>query len=94
MTKTNYQVTPEEFVAAWETSETVDEVEQKLEKLARGKGTPPMAKDIILSRASTYRHSGINLKKMRRKHGRPIDVEALNRLIAKIGRGDSRKKKG
>lgn len=98
MSKTNYHVTPEEFILAWETSETVDEVVEKLGRAAKEKGSPAIPKDIILSRASTYRNSGVKLKKMRRRHGRPIDVEALNRLIMRISReGDGHdrpKKKG
>lgn len=87
--KTNYKITPEEFICAWETSDTVDEAVTKIREICLQKKTPPMEKDIVLSRASAYRTSGVRLKKMRRKHGRPIDVESLNRLITSIKRGSA-----
>ncbi len=65
---------------AWETSESVPEVVEKLRRVAKAKNTQSMSKDIVLSRASSYRSLGVNLKKMKRKHGKPIDVKALNNL--------------
>ena len=85
--KTNYQVSPEEFIMAWETSESVPEVVEKLRRVAKAKGTKSMSKTIILSRASSYRTLGVDLKKMKRKHGKPIDVKALNSLISRINKG-------
>ena len=82
--KTNYKVSPEEFVLAWETSETVTEVVQRMKELAQAKKAPAMAKEIVLSRASSYRNLGINLKKLKRKHGKPIDIASLNTLIGRI----------
>ena len=85
--KTNYQVSPEEFIMAWETSESVPEVVEKLRRVAKAKNTQSMSKDIVLSRASSYRSLGVNLKKMKRKHGKPIDVKALNNLVSRINQG-------
>lgn len=82
--KTNYKISPEEFVLAWETSETVTEVVQRMKELAQAKKAPAMAKEIVLSRASSYRNLGINLKKLKRKHGKPIDIASLNTLIGRI----------
>jgi hypothetical protein len=82
--KTNYQISPEEFIVAWETSESVPEVVENLRRLAKAKGAKNMSKTIVLSRASSYRTLGVNLKKMKRKHGKPIDVKALNNLVSKI----------
>src|SRR5436309_1183872 len=71
MAKKQYNVTPEQFVQAWQTSESAQEVADRL----------GMPKAIVLARASTYRQQGINLKKMKKKHKRALDVPALNRLI-------------
>ncbi len=82
--KTSYKISPEEFVLAWETSETVSEVLEKMKGLAQAKKAPIMTKEIVLSRASSYRNLGINLKKLKRKHGKPIDIASLNTLIGRL----------
>ncbi len=82
--KTDYKISPEEFVLAWETSNTVSEVVDKMKALAKTKNAPMMAKEIVLSRASSYRTLGVKLKKLKRKHGKPIDIAALNTLIGRL----------
>jgi hypothetical protein len=74
--RTEYNVSPEEFVRAWQTSETAQEVADKLK----------MPKPIVLARASGYRKDGIHLKKMKRGPKRALDVDALNRLIEQLDR--------
>ncbi len=72
--KKNYNLTQEEFIRVWETSNSADEVSKKTK----------MPKPIVLARVSNYRAAGINLKKMPRPPGRSLDVEGLNRLIDEI----------
>lgn len=72
--RTVYDVTPEEFIEAWQTSKDAQEVADKLK----------MPKPIVFARASKYRKQGINLKDHRSKRGRGIDVDKLNRLIEDI----------
>jgi hypothetical protein len=69
--RNDWNITPEAFITAWQTSDTVEEVCEKT----------GMPKPIVLARASAYRRSGINMKHMRRKDRRGLDVEKLNRLI-------------
>ena len=71
-----YNVSPEEFVTAWETSETPLEVATKLN----------MPKPIVLARASSYRAVGVRLNKMTRKRVDSLDIAGLNNLIAKLPR--------
>jgi hypothetical protein len=73
-TRTEYNVTPEEFIKAWQTSDTPQEVADLLN----------MPKPIVLARASTYRAAGIKLKKMKRGNKRELNVDALNALIQDI----------
>jgi hypothetical protein len=75
--RTSYAVSPEQFVRTWQTSQTAQEVADKL----------GMPKPIVLARASGYRKEGIKLKKLRRESRRGLDVDALNRLIAEIDAG-------
>ena len=64
------RVTAEEFVVAWQSAGTMDEVCESLEMKA---GTAQV-------RASTYRKKGVNLKKFP-KGGKSFNVGALNALI-------------
>jgi hypothetical protein len=75
-TRTEYDITAEEFIKAWQGSTTADEVVAKL----GGK----MSKGIIHARASKYRAAGVRLKKMPRGRARELDVDRLNRLVAEI----------
>jgi hypothetical protein len=77
--RTKYAVTPAQFVAAWQMSDTVQEVSDKLK----------MPQPIVLARASTYRQSGVRLKKLRRRSRRGVDVAELNRLIDRLARGET-----
>lgn len=74
--KADYGVPPERFVEVWETSESAQEVADRLK----------MPKPIVLARASTYRHAGVQLKKMRRTTGRGLNVAKLNNQIAELRR--------
>jgi hypothetical protein len=72
--RTEYNITPEQFVTAWEQSESADEVAKRLK----------MPKPIVLARASSYRHAGVKLKKMKRKSTRGLSVDALNAVIDRL----------
>lgn len=61
-------VTPEEFVRAWQSSESTDEVAKKTGRKASA----------CQVRASAYRKRGIKLKYF--STGR-VDVDALNKII-------------
>lgn len=69
-----YNVSPEEFIRVWESSETSDEVAKRLK----------MPKPIVNARAAGYRKNGVRLKKMRRGSNKGLDVDRLNRIIEKI----------
>ena len=77
--KKDYHVTPEQFIKVWQTSNSAQEAADKL----------GMPKVIALARASAYRKEGINIKHMRRKPKKSLDVDALNRLIDKLDAGAS-----
>jgi hypothetical protein len=72
--RAEYGVTPEQFITAWQTSESADEVAEKLK----------MPKPIVHARASFYRQAGLKLKKMPRRSRKGLDVERLNRLIEEL----------
>src|SRR5205807_5198562 len=61
--RTQYDVTAEQFVRAWQTSETAQEVADRLK----------MPKPIVLARASAYRKDGVKLKKLKRTSSRALD---------------------
>ena len=71
-----YDVSAEQFIKVWQTSESADEVAERLR----------MPKGIVHARASNYRTAGIKLKKMPRRPKNRLDVDALNRLIEQIDR--------
>jgi hypothetical protein len=70
----HYNVTPQQFITAWQTSSSADEVAARL----------GMPKAIVLARASGYRQEGIRLKKMVRKNSKALNVAELNKLIEEI----------
>jgi hypothetical protein len=74
----HYEVTPEQFITAWQIADSIDEVVEKL----------GMPKPIVHARASNYRQVGIKLKKMPRKRRDGLDVESLNRLIEQLSQQD------
>src|SRR5262245_54386200 len=78
--RATYDVSPEQFVHAWQTSDSADEVAEKLK----------MPKPIVHARVSLYRQFGIKLKKMPRRRKDRLDVEALNRMIERIDRQQGR----
>ena len=75
--RTEYAVSPEQFILMWQKSSSVAEVAEAL----------GMPKPIVLARKSNYTALGIKLKKMPRKsreHG--LDVNALNAMIEALDR--------
>jgi hypothetical protein len=74
MAKKQYDVSPEAFIRAWQTSQTPQEVADRLK----------MPKPIVLARASKYRREGVTLKKMKKGPKRTLDVPALNLLIREL----------
>jgi transposase len=68
--KTDYGVTAEDFIVAWQESRTAQEVADRL----------GMPKPIIHARASEYRRAGIKLKPMPRGRAKQLDLQQLNRL--------------
>ena len=75
--RTEYAVSPEQFILTWQKSSSVAEVAEAL----------GMPKPIVLARKSNYTALGIKLKKMPRKsreHG--LDVNALNAMIEELNR--------
>lgn len=71
-----YNVSPEEFVVAWEESGSVDEVSSRL----------GMPKPNVTARASSYRAKGVTLKQMPRGGNRRLDVENLNDTAGRVAR--------
>ena len=69
------EATPRDFVIAWESSETLKEVEEKTGIKA----------SIAAARASLYRSRGINLKKFRQGRKPKDTIEELNKLIEEMG---------
>jgi transposase len=69
-----YEVTPEQFVVAWQTSATVAEVA----------GRVGMPEATASARATDYRRKGINLKRMRRGRKGRLDVEGLKALAESL----------
>ena len=67
----DYNVAAQEFVRVWQTSESLDEVAERLR----------MPKAIAAARAAGYREKGVPLKKMRRRRTNGLDVAALNEII-------------
>jgi thiamine biosynthesis lipoprotein ApbE len=72
-----YDVSVEVFVRTWQTSQSADEVAEKLK----------MPKAIVHARASNYRGIGVKLKKMPRRPKHKIDVAAINKMIEELGKG-------
>jgi hypothetical protein len=70
-----YNVSAEDFIRTWQTSESAEEVAEKLKM--------PVA--IVHARASSYRSVGVKLKRMKRKAG--LDVAGLNALIEALAAG-------
>ncbi len=69
-----HRVSPAEFVQAWESSDCVNEVVEKLK----------IIKSLIMVRACYYRKRGVKLKHMRKTGTRHLDVAALNEIIKGI----------
>ncbi len=73
--KTDYNVSAEEFISAWEMGVQKGWVAQQI---ADHLGLP---KPILLARACNYRKLGIKLSKVSKRLPSTLDVDNLNRLI-------------
>lgn len=69
-------VTPEEFVQAWQTSESLDEVAKRL----------GLYRSLCYSRAAHYRRKGVALKEFPRKAS--LDWAGLQRLAESLKQGE------
>lgn len=80
--RTEYNVSPAEFVKAWNDAATSG---GGIEQVAKATGMPV---GICHDRASKYRKLGVKLKRMpRTRPPRPgLDVQGLNRLIDELDR--------
>jgi hypothetical protein len=83
----DYGIDRRTFIVAWETSESPDEVFEKLTKKSKEMKQDPMPLPVILALASNYRRAGLNLRKF--KPGRKVsdndlaaDKEMLEQLKA------------
>jgi hypothetical protein len=83
-TRTEYAVSPEDFIRAWQLATSAEEVAAKLK----------MPKGIVHARASTYRRAGVKLKSMPRTVARTLDVDKLNQLVTELGGGDEHESGG
>jgi hypothetical protein len=81
--KTDYSVPAEDFIRAWQSASSAQEVADRLK----------MPKPIVLARAANYRKAGVHIKKMPRRSNRRLDVAALNKLIEQLDREKSGGKK-
>ncbi len=80
--RTEYGLSAEQIVRAWQLSGSAQEAADKL----------GMPKPILHARVSGYRKKGVRLKSMPRTPGREIDVDAMNRLIQTLGTGKGGRK--
>jgi transposase len=69
-----YEVTPEQFVVAWQTSATIAEVAVRV----------GMPEAIASARAGDYRKKGIPLKRMPRGRKGRLDVQGLKALAESL----------
>ena len=69
-------VSAEEFVKAWQESGSSQEAADKMN----------MSVSLVSSRAYGYRKKGVKLKRMPGSGKKPIDVAALNKLIASMSK--------
>jgi hypothetical protein len=81
--KTEYNVSAEQFITVWQTSDTAQEAAERLK----------MPKDIAHARASMYRKAGVRLKRMPRRGQGGLNVAALNKLIEELDRQRAEGKK-
>lgn len=73
--KQTYQVTPEQVITVWQTSETAQEAAEKL----------GMPLPILHARVCSYRRRGWPLKSMNRRRGRhKLDNERLRQLASDL----------
>lgn len=73
---------PEDFVIAWNSSDSAQEVAEKLN----------WDIGLVHARASKYRKKGVKLKEHNARHGRALDVDRLNKLIDDLGTQDGSKR--
>ena len=65
-----YKVSPEDFIRAWQTSNNLNEVQEKLK----------MSYSAIASRANNYKKKGIPLKGLVGTHNPKLDIDKLKKL--------------
>lgn len=82
--RARYDVPPERFVVAWNTS---DSAQQAADALG-------MPRSVVIARAAKYRQAGVKLKGMKRGRRPKLDVDALNRLLAEVGEGSAGTRRG
>lgn len=75
--RTNYNITPIQFVDAWNSSNSAQEAADKLSAIA-GRKVP---KNIVLARAATYRAKKLNLKNMDKRNPHTINIDEINAHI-------------
>ena len=87
-TKSEYGISPHNFVTIWETSESVKEVCERLAVISEAAGCQPMPLPIVLARASLYRTKmKLPLKRMARVIKNSAIREKLLETIQKIKEG-------
>jgi transposase len=69
------RVSPEDFVRAWQESQSLSEVARKT----------GLSISTVSARAQTYRRKGVRLKPFPRRLYPPLDVAKLNNIIAEAG---------
>jgi hypothetical protein len=79
-TTSEYGVEKEEFIKAWEESESLPEVADRLK----------MPKAIVAARAAYYRSRGIDLKTMTRADRARTEANVMNALIHQVREAQAR----
>src|SRR5579872_6842167 len=68
--RVTYNVSPEDFVKAWQLSNSAAEAAEKLK----------MPKNAVLSRVASYRKKGVVLKVMSKENPNKLNIEKLNTM--------------
>lgn len=80
----DYGIDRRTFIIAWESSDTADQVVDRLAAVSKELNLAPMPKPVILARASGYRSQGLNLKKYPPGRRPGSDVGTDNELVTRI----------
>lgn len=78
-----YNVDPARFVEVWERSPTAEDAAREL----------GMPRDIVHARASSYRSKGVDLKNMPHPGKKPLNIDDLNKVIARVRKETGKKGK-